>query len=95
MKIALTKTNGELDKVLNLLIPIWNLPREFRNSWDRQTIRILCNDEVHRSFMQHLAGEEEFPGCSNLKRKKPVNNISREGAVNEKFDFHYISSILI
>jgi hypothetical protein len=88
VKIALTETNGELDKLLNLLIPIWNLPWEFRNSWDRQTIRILCNDEVHRSLMQHLAGEEEFPRCSNLKRKKPVNGISREGAVNEKIDFH-------
>jgi hypothetical protein len=71
VKIALTKTNGELDKVLNLLIPSWNLPREFRNSWDRQTIRILCNDEVHRSLMQQLAGEKEFPGCPNLKRKIP------------------------
>jgi len=23
------------------------------------------------------------------KKKKPVNGISQEGAVNEKFDFHY------
>ena len=35
VKIALTKANGELDKVLNLLVPTWNLPWEFRNSWDR------------------------------------------------------------
>jgi hypothetical protein len=28
VKVALTKTNGELDEVLNLLIPTWNLPWE-------------------------------------------------------------------
>ena len=35
VKITLTEANGELDKVLNLLIPIWDLTWEFRNSWDR------------------------------------------------------------
>ena len=69
MKIALTEANGELDKVLHLLIPSWNLPWEFRNFGDRQTIRILCNNEVHRRFLQHLACEEEFPRCSNLNKK--------------------------
>ena len=52
---SLTEANGELDKVLNLLILIWNLPWEFKNSWDRQTIEILCNNEVHYSLLQHLA----------------------------------------
>ena len=35
VKIPLTEAYGELHKVLNLFIPKWNLPREFRNSWDR------------------------------------------------------------
>ena len=55
VKIALTKANGELDKVLNLLIPIRNLLCKFENSWDTQTIGILCNNEVHCSLVEHLA----------------------------------------
>jgi hypothetical protein len=55
VKIALTKANSELDKVLNLLILTWDLTWEFRNSWDRQTIGKLCNNEVHCSLQQHFA----------------------------------------
>ena len=55
MKVPLTKTNGELDKVLNLLIPTWNLSRDIGNSWNWQTIGILCNNEVHCSLLNHLA----------------------------------------
>ena len=72
VKIALTEANREFDKVLNLLIPIWNLSWEFRNSWDRQTIWILCNNEVHRRLLLHLAREEEFPRCSNLTKKNSM-----------------------
>jgi hypothetical protein len=55
MKVALAKTNCELDEVLNFLIPTWNLPGEFGHTGDRQTIRKLCNNEVHCSLLQHLA----------------------------------------
>ena len=55
VKVALTEANSELDKVLNLLIPSWNFRWEFRNTQDRLTIGILCNNEVHRNLLDHLA----------------------------------------
>jgi hypothetical protein len=66
VKIALTEANGELDKVLNLLIPIWYLAWKFGDSWDMQTIGILCNNEVHCRLVQQLSRKEEFPRSSNL-----------------------------
>ena len=70
VKGSLTKANGQLDKVLSLLIPTWNLSWEFGNSRDRQTIAIFYNNEVYCSLMRYLACEEEFPRCSNLCFKK-------------------------
>jgi hypothetical protein len=55
VKVALTKTNGELDEVINLFIPSWNLIRGFGNAWDRQAIGILCNNEVDCNLLDHLA----------------------------------------
>ena len=55
VKIALTKSSGELNKILNLLIPIRNLLCKFENSWDTQPIGIRCNNEVHCSLLQHIA----------------------------------------
>jgi len=55
VKVGLTKDNGELDEVMKLFIPSWNLIRGFGNTWDRQAIGILSNNEVDCSLLDHLA----------------------------------------